>query len=158
MKSLLRVSVGMLFLAVVVLAGCRHAHLPTAADVPYAMGWWNALDAYQMVAALYGDTASATQAAAAKKMYEDLDGVTKTKVNKAAAEIYGHGAHNSVVDWWESLDCRQMRVAAGDGNTADPTSPYCAHFPEYEGEAGKTLSQEAQAHVTVVGNALLGLQ
>ena len=157
MKSLLRVALGLPVLAVVMLVGCRHAHLPTAADVGYAMRWWNTLNAEQMVAALYGTEATAAQAAAAKMMYDDLDGVTKTKVNAAAATIYGHGGYDNVVDWWESLNCTYMRVAAGDGNTHDPTSPYCAHFPGYEGEAGKILSQDAQAHVTVVGTALLNL-
>ena len=157
MKSLFRIVPLMLFAMVVMLVGCRHAHLPAAADVDYAMRWWNTLNAPQMVAALYGTDATDAQAAAAKMMYDDLDGVTKAKVNAAAATIYGHGGYDNVVDWWESLNCTYMRVAAGDGNTHDPTSPYCAHFPGHEGEAGKILSQEAQAHVTVVGTALLNL-
>ena len=157
MKSLFRMVPLMLFAMVVMLVGCRHAHLPAAADVVYAERWWNVLTPEQMVAALYGSEATDAQAAAAKMMYDDLDGVTKAKVNAAAAAIYGHGGYDNVVDWWESLNCTYMRVAAGDGNTHDPTSPYCAHFPGHEGEAGKILSPEAQAHVTVVGTALLGL-
>ena len=157
MKSLFRMVPLMLFATVVMLVGCRHAHLPAAADVDYAMRWWNKLNAQQMVAALYGTEANDAQAAAAQMMYDSLDGVTKAKVNEAAAEIYGHGGYDNVVAWWESLDCRLMRVAAGDGNTANPESPYCAHFPGYEGEAGKILSQEAQDHVTMVGMALLNL-
>ena len=157
MKRTLRILPFMLLLTVVMLAGCRHAHLPKAVDVDYAMRWWNVLSPEQMVAALYGTEATATQAAAAQKMYEALDGVTKVKVNEAAAAIYGHGGYDNVVDWWESLNCTYMRIAAGDGNTHDPTSPYCAHFPGEEGEAGKILSQDAQAHVTVVGTALLNL-
>ena len=157
LKRVLRVLPFMLFLTVVVLAGCRHAHLPAARDVDYAMRWWNTLNAEQMVAALYGTEATSAQAAAAKMMYDDLDGVTKAKVNEAAAEIYTHGGHSSVIEWWESLDCRLMRIAAGDGNTADPSSAYCAHFPDYVPEGGKELSEAAQAHVRMVGTALLGL-
>ena len=119
-----------------------------------AMRWWNALNAEQMVAALYGDEATAAQTAAAQKMYADLDDDTKTLVNAAADEIYGDGGFDSVGDWWETLDCRLMRIAAGDGNTADPMSPYCAHYPG-SGSA-KILSDEAKAHVDYVGMALLG--
>ena len=154
MKRLFRVVPFTLFALVVVLVGCRHAHLPAAADVDYAMGWWNTLTEPQMVAALYGTDATDAQAAAAQKMYEALDGVTKAKVNAAAAEIYGHGGYDNVVAWWESLTCTLMRVAAGDGNTHDPMSPYCGHFP---GEGEPVLSVDAQAHVYKVGTGLLGL-
>ena len=119
-----------------------------------AMRWWNALTAEQMVAALYGDEATTEQTAAAQKMYADLDDDTKALVNAASDAIYGDGGHASVGDWWETLDCRLMRIAAGDGNTADPMSPYCAHYPG-SGSA-KILSEEAKAHVDYVGMALLG--
>ena len=46
----------------------------------------------------------------------------KIKVDRVAAELYGKGDHDSVGAWWESLDCRLMRVAAGDGSEADPSS------------------------------------
>jgi len=59
----------------------------------------------------------------------DLDGETKGLVGGATAEIYGEGGFNRVGTWWESLDCRLMRVAAGDGVMADPMSPFCAHYP-----------------------------
>jgi len=123
-------------------------------DVEYAMRWWNVLSAEQMVAALYGDQATPAQANAAKMMYAQLDDATKAKVNSAAAEIYGDGGYSSVGEWWETLDCRLMRIAAGDGNTADPASPYCAHYPG--SGAAKILSDEAKAHVDKVGLALLG--
>ena len=73
------------------------------ADVAYAMRWWNVLDADQMVAALYGSTATAEQAANAKMMYAALDPETKKKVNDAAHEIYGDGGHASVGAWWGRL-------------------------------------------------------
>lgn len=60
------------------------------------MRWWNTLNAPQMVAALFGTEAINAQAAAAQKMCDALDGVTKVKVNDAAADIYGHGAYDSV--------------------------------------------------------------
>ena len=123
-------------------------------DVDYAMRWWNVLTAEQMVAALYGDQATDSQAAAAKKMYAQLDDATKAKVNSAAAEIYGDGGFTSVGQWWETLDCRKMRIAAGDGNTPDPASPYCAHYPG--SEAARILSADAKEHVDKVGVALLG--
>lgn len=123
-------------------------------DVAYAMRWWNALTPEQMVAALFGDAATADQEEEAKKMYADLDDDTKALVNAAAAEIYDPMAvYDSVGDWWETLDCRLMRVAVGDGITADPMSPYCAHYPG-SGFA-KILSAEAKAHVDYVGMALL---
>ena len=149
MKSLLRTAPYVLFLMVVMLAGCRHAHLPAAADVDYAMRWWNTLTAPQMEAALYGTGASDAQAAAARMMYDALDGVTKAKVNAAAADIYGHGGYDSVGAWWDSLDCRQMRVAVGDGNTADPSSPFCVMYAE--------LSEPELTRVRLVGTALLNL-
>ena len=122
-------------------------------DDARAMRWWNALNAEQMVAALYGDEATAEQMEAAQKMYADLDDDTKALVNAASDAIYGDGGHASVGDWWETLDCRLMRIAAGDGNTADPMSPYCAHYPG--SGAAKILSDEAKAHVDYVGMALL---
>ena len=68
-----------------------------------------------------------------------------------------HGIHlHAVGAWWETLDCRKMRVAAGDGNTADPTSPYCTHYPGSDFSPEKILSAEALAHVNKVGQALLG--
>ena len=123
-------------------------------DVEYAMRWWNVLTPEQMVAALYGDQATPAQADAARKMYAQLDDATKAKVNSAAAEIYGVGGFTSVGEWWETLDCRLMRIAAGDGNTADPTSPFCAHYPG--SGATKILDAAAKAHVDKVGMALLG--
>ena len=80
-------------------------------------------------------------------MYDALDGVTKVKVNDAAAEIYGHGGYATVTEWWESLNCRLKRIATGDGNTDDPSSEYCT----------PVLAEAAQTHVTMVGTALLGL-
>lgn len=123
-------------------------------DVAYAMRWWNALSPEQMVAALHGDEATAEQTAAAQMMYADLDDDTKALVNAAADEIYDADAdYASVGDWWETLDCRLMRVAAGDGITADPMSPYCAHYPG--SGLARILSAEAKAHVDYVGMALL---
>ena len=72
------------------------------------------------MAALYGDEATVEQTTAAQMMYADLDDDTKALVNTTADEIYGDGGFDSVGAWWESLDCRLMRVAAGDGITADP--------------------------------------
>ncbi len=119
-----------------------------------AMGWWNALSPEQMVAALFGDEATADQEAAAKKMYMDLDAMTKMLVDDAAAEIYGQGGHQSVGAWWETLDCRKMRIAAGDGNMADSSSPFCAHYPG--SGSSKLLGEEAMAEVNRIGVALLG--
>ena len=124
-------------------------------DNARAMRWWNALNAEQMVAALYGDMATAAQTAAAQKMYADLDDDTEALVNYWADVLYGSGGFTSVGEWWETLDCRLMRIAAGDGNVADPMSPYCAHYPG--SGAAKILSEAATAHVNKVGMALLDL-
>jgi len=144
----------------IILAGLTACNQPgqeqpkATPDVEYAMRWWNVLTAEQMVGALYGDQATPAQADAAKMMYAQLDDATKAQVNAAAAKIYGDGEYSSVGEWWETLDCRLMRIAAGDGNTADPASLYCAHYPGSGAE--KILSDEAKAHVDKVGMALLG--
>ena len=139
------------------LAGCDGGSGSDSHGTPddaRAMRWWNALNAEQMVAALYGDEATTEQTVAAQKMYADLDDDTKALVNVTADELYVMGDFDSIGEWWETLDCRLMRVAAGDGNVADPESPYCAH---YRGSgAAKILSDEAKAHVDYVGMALLG--
>ena len=87
-----------------------------------------------------------------RRLYADLDPETKKKVNDAAKEIYGDGGHMSVDAWWETLDCRKMRVAAGDGNTADPTGHYCTHYPGSDFLPEKILSTEALAHVNKIGH------
>jgi len=149
-------------ISLVILAGLTACAQPgmekpkATPDVEYAMRWWNALNAEQMVAALYGDQATPAQASAAKKMYAQLDDATKANVNAAAAEIYGDGGYTSVGQWWETLDCRKMRIAAGDGNTADPMSPYCRHYPGSDFPPDKILEGPALAHVNTVGVALLG--
>ena len=139
---------------VLMLGGCSAAFVPT--DEPYAMRWWNALDGPQMVAALYGDMATAEQSAAAMKMYADLDAETKVKVNQAAAKINAHRSFPTVGAWWESLNCTEMRIAAGDGNTHDPTSPFCRHYPGSNFPPEKILGMDALKHVNYVGVALLG--
>lgn len=65
-------------------------------DDARAMRWWNALTPEQMVAALYGDEATAEQTVAAQKMYADLDDDTKALVNAATDEfipLIGRGRH-----------------------------------------------------------------
>ena len=120
----------------------------------YAVRWWNTLTPDEMVAALHGDMATEEQAAAAKKMHADLDFATTYLVDLAATKINGHLSFDSVGAWWESLNCQLMRIAAGDGNTADSMSSYCAHYPGSGHE--KILSDKALEHVNKVGMALLG--
>ena len=129
--------------------------IPSAlAESDMAMRWWNTLTPEQMVAALHGDKATEAQAMAAKKMYAGLDADTKKLVDAAAKTIYGEGGFDSVGAWWESLDCRLMRVAAGDGIMADPSSPFCAHYP---GSGKDKIMEDApKMHVDKVGQALLG--
>ena len=158
MKHLPRLLFSLSALVLLTSIGCKSATSVSdddmIPDLDYAMRWWNALDAPQMVAALYGDSASDAQAAAAKMMYGDLDPATKAKVNMTAMAIGGDKRYDSVGTWWETLDCRLMRIAAGDGNTADPMSAYCAHYPG--SGAAKILSDDTKAHVDKVGIALLG--
>ena len=95
-------------------------------------------------------------------MYADLDPETKKLVHDAAqARSTAVAVSSSVGEWWESLDCRLRRVAMGDGNTDEPDSPYCAHYPgsgmsptlsDMEEEGFSRLQQ-----VNMVGMALLGL-
>ena len=100
------------------------------------------------------ETRPRRRAKAAKKPYAKLGGDTKKLVDATAKTIYGEGGFDSVGAWWESLDCRLMRVAAGDGITADPSSPFCAHYPG-SGKA-KIMEEAATKWVNVVGQALLG--
>ena len=83
--------------------------------------------------------------------------------------------HQSVADWWETLDCRTMRIAVGEDNNylneaQDPdgtsdsgdevpveTSVYCKHIPGHDDNPANDLTPEAQARVFEVGAALLGL-
>ena len=154
-QRLLRTFPSLLVLTVVALSACNvPGRDPRPPDVAYAMRWWNVLSPEQMVAALYGTMATEEQAAAAKKRYAELDPETKKKVNDAAYAINGADEHESVGAWWETLDCRLMRIAAGDGNEADPMSAFCAHYP---GSGHETiLDDEALEHVNEVGMALLG--
>ena len=126
---------------------------PVVTDLAYAMRWWDALGAGQRVAAVYGDTFTERQAAAASQVYEDLDGVRKFRANEAARSLYGDGAFDSVGAWWQSLDCRQRRVAVGDGNQADASSAWCADYPG--SGASSVLSGSRKAFVDKVGQALL---
>lgn len=119
-----------------------------------AMRWWNTLNGEQMVAALHGEMATAIQEHRAMMPYMDLDPGTRYLVHQATYEIYGDGGHPSVGAWWETLDCRLMRIAAGDGNTADPMSPFCAHYPG--SGAARILDDESKMWVDTVGMALLG--
>ena len=124
-------------------------------DIPPFMGWWNALEPAQRVAALHGDSASPEQRAAAEPMYGDLDPETKRLVHTTASGIYGTTPSSSVGAWWERLNCRLKRVATGDGNTEDPNSSYCKHYPG----SGRTplLADDEKSHVDRIGQALLGL-
>ncbi len=85
----------------------------------------------------------------------------------------------NVADWWETTDCRVMRIAVGQDNQylngaiADDTgttdidesmdperSIYCGHFPGADAvnaDGTNVLSEMAQQRVTEVGSALLGL-
>ena len=122
-------------------------------DIPPVMQWWDAFGPDQKVAALHGDTATPQQSAVARNVYAVLNPETKRLVNDAAVNARGPGQFDSVGAWWESLDCRRKRVAAGNGNTDDPSSPYCAHYPG----SGKspTLGDMERQHVNAVGMALL---
>ena len=156
-KTLLRTVSVLFVVTVVALAACNQPGGPRPAatpDVMYAERWWNTLTPEQMVAALYGTRATEAQETAAKKLYDALDPETKKKVNDAAYAIGGAAEHESVGAWWETLNCKLMRIAAGDGNEADPMSTFCAHYPG-SGEA-KILGAEELAHVNKVGMALLG--
>lgn len=82
----------------------------------------------------------------------------------------------NVGDWWETTDCRVMRIAVGEDNdyldpgnagpddTADTDddvaaqpSIYCRHFPGHDNNPDNDLSEDAQKRVTEVGAALLNL-
>jgi len=134
------------------LRACRD--MPCVA--PNVMRWWNTLGADRRVAALHGDTAvTSAEEAAARMRYESLDPRTSGRVRLAATLIDGHVSYDSVGAWWESLNCRERRVAVGDGNVTDPASAYCAHYPG--SGAMPVLGDIEKAFVDTVGMALLGL-
>lgn len=118
------------------------------------MRWWDELTPQQRAAALHGDEPTADQRTATAKPYAGLDAETKGLVNETADAIDGDGEAASVGAWWWGLDCRLRRVATGDGNTDDPASPYCAHYPG-SGQS-PTLDDMHREHVNTVGMALLG--
>ncbi len=91
----------------------------------------------------------------------------------------------NVADWWETLDCRVMRIAVGEDNQyLDPavvgvdnsspadgdfddegdvapkdaeTSDFCAHFPGHDMNDMNDIGERAQKRVVEVGRALLNL-
>ncbi len=93
----------------------------------------------------------------------------------------------NVADWWETTDCRVMRLAVGEDNDyfqneitrakhptvtddttttvdesmetipAETSSIYCAHFPGHDDNTANDLSEEAQKRIVEVGRALLNL-
>ncbi len=129
---------------------------PYPAVAEQAEGWWNTLSPEERARALFGMYPTRSESVVARHLYDDLDPVIRYLVNEAAALIYGDGGFSSVGAWWESLDCRLMRVAAGDGVVADPGSAFCAHYPGSGAE--RILGEGALAHVNVVGMGLLGLE
>ena len=120
-----------------------------------AEGWWNALTPGQRVAALFGTTATVDEDAAARDEYGTMDLDLKRFVNEAAGDIYGDGEFNTIGAWWNNLDCKQRRIAVGDGNIDDDSSPYCAGYPG-TGQLNE-LSAPARRHVDAVGFFLAGL-
>ena len=120
-----------------------------------AEGWWNALTPGQRVAALFGTTATVDEDAAARDEYGTMDLDLKRFVNEAAGDIYGDGEFNTIGAWWNNLDCKQRRIAVGDGNIDDDSSPYCAGYPG-TGQPNE-LSAPARRHVDAVGFFLAGL-
>ena len=134
MRKLYRTGFLVSTLVLLALIGCEEATVSKPEtrppDLAYGKRWWNVLNGEQRKAALYGADATEEQARAAQKEYGALDSKTKKRVNAAAREIYGAGSHGSVGEWWQTLDCRKRRIAVGDGNTDDPTSRYCADYPE----------------------------
>lgn len=142
--------------ALAVMTAVSQPALAQTADDAMAMRWWNALNGEQMVAALHGDSATMAQEVAAKKMYADLDNLTKMLVNDTAATLYGEGRFTSVGEWWETLNCTYMRIATGDGNTHDSSSAYCRHYPGSDFPENKILGSMQLAFVNTVGGALLG--
>ena len=124
-------------------------------DNEAAMRWWDVLNPQERLAALHGDDQpTPEQTAAAGNPYAGLDAATKGLVNDAADEINGNVNFASVGAWWQSLDCRKKRIAVGDGNAEDTTSPYCAHYPG----SGRTplLDAAEMARVDMIGLSLLG--
>ena len=127
---------------------------PNPEDVAFVGRWWDALAAEQRVAALYGEGGSERERAVAMDAYSELFSSTKQLANEAGIELNGDGSWDSVGTWWESLDCRLQRVATGDGNEANASSPYCAHYPGSGLEP--LLGDDEKQHVDHVGQALLG--
>lgn len=105
MRKLCRTGFLVSTLVLLALTGCEEATVskpetPRSETLAHAQWWWNALNAEQKEAALYGTEATEEQARAAQTEYGALDAGTKRRVNEAAREIYGAGDHGSVGEWW----------------------------------------------------------
>ncbi len=152
---------------------------PSSADNARAEAWWNKLNATQMVAALYGSTAStdvdADDAATpdvdeskderherAQGMYDDLDEATKTLVNDRWQWIYNMGGMNDmgtaqVVYWWNSIGCAAMLTALGIDNDATVGNANCAMWDGLQTDPVSAEGQARQARVLEIGQAILGI-
>ena len=119
--------------------------------VQNAARWWAVLEHEARLRAIYGkvqETERNRLLAWVSHEYAMLEDELRTRVTYRAAALVGGGGYESLSTWWRTLDCRLRRVAVGDGNMSDSSSPWCAEW--------STLDAGERAEAVRVGRALLG--
>ena len=159
----------------------------SSADNARAEQWWNSLNNCEMINALWGDGLGTCTPGTSSQVTDaenpslqnlverpyntmdemtGLDADTKSLVNDRWAWIYNDagGANedgtDTVVHWWDSLNCAAMRTAVGDDN--EPVSPvpdaeeFCASWDRLNNTDPFTADGKArQAKVFKHGRAIL---
>ena len=113
-------------------------------DATYAIasGWWAGLS-QQARERMVGDAASGTYwehllSQSVSKPFAKMRPENRAQAGALAGELVDaerSGAEklrdlSTPENWWDDLDCRQRRIAVGEGVTEDKKSPWCRDWPD----------------------------
>ena len=113
-------------------------------DATYAVagGWWAGLS-QQARERMVGNVASGTSwenllARSVSKPFAKMRPENRAQAGALAGELVDaerSGAEklrdlSTPENWWDDLDCRQRRIAVGEGVTEDKKSPWCRDWPD----------------------------
>ena len=113
-------------------------------DATYAVasGWWAGLS-QQARERMVSDVAIGTSwenllSQSVSKPFAKMRAENRAQAGALVGELVnaeGSESEKKVVlsseqAWWDSLDCRQRRIAVGEGVTADPNSPWCQDWQD----------------------------
>ena len=113
-------------------------------DATYAVagGWWAGLS-QQARMRMVGDVASGTTwehllSRSVAKPFAKMRPENRARAGALAGELVDaeRSGSEKTVDlsntekWWDDLDCRQRRIAVGEGVTEDKKSPWCRDWPD----------------------------